>query len=183
MIRKWLCFFAIIFWSGIVATAERIDFSAKIAIVDVLTILENSVAVQSINKEIEKINQNIEREMIQKEEELKKDEEDLFKKRGTISEEDFQKANDNFNEKVSEAQKKKQSRQDSLEKAHAEAMQEVHEATIEIISNLADEYNFNATLPSSYVLFVKSYLDITPEVIKRLNETLKTVKVNYVSPK
>lgn len=171
----------VVLLTAFIANANRIDFTVKAAVVDVQAILENSEAVKNLRKEMDQISHNIQKEMSNKEAELKKHEQGLVSKKGVLSEEDFQKEIDKFNVMVSKAQKNMQSKKEGLEKTHADAMNQVHDATIEVIGKLADEQGFNMAIPSSQVLFVKGYLDVTTEVIKRLNESLKTVKINYQS--
>jgi Skp family chaperone for outer membrane proteins len=158
--------------------AEK-NFKANIAIVDVQSILEHSLAMQSIRKSIDSISQNIQNDISKKESQLKKIEEELIKKRSTLGEETFEKEVNEFNKKVSEAQKYIQDRKTHLEQAHAEAVSALHNATIGIISDIAKKNNLNIVLPSSQVLFAKNDLNITPEVIQQLNTTLKYIKVNY----
>ena len=165
------------------AAEANIDFTVKAAIVDVQAVLENAACVQKMRGEIGQISENIQQEMSKKEAELKKIEQELINKKGVLSEDAFKKEVDKLNEKVTAAQKNMQSRKEGLEKAHADAMQQIHEATIEIISQLAGEKNFNMAIPSSQVLFAREYLNITSEVITRLNEKQQTVKVNYMDKK
>jgi Skp family chaperone for outer membrane proteins len=165
------------------ALAGMIDYTTKAAVVDVQTILENSVAVQNLRKEMEKLSENIHEEMSKKETELKKAEQELVNKKSSLTEEAFQKEVDKFNVKVSKAQKHMQSKKEELETIHADAMNQVHEATIEIISKLADERGFNMAIPSSQILFVKGYLDITPEVLNKLNANMKNVQLKEKNKK
>jgi Skp family chaperone for outer membrane proteins len=161
------------------AYANENKYQSRIAVVDVVAILERAIAVQSINQSISKISEGLQKEMSAKEVELKKSEEDIIKKRSTLKEEDFEKEVISFNKRASDAQNLMQSKKAKLEQAHAEAIAKVHDATIDIIHNLSKEYGFNLAIPSSQILYVKEDLNITEEVIKKLNEKLKTVPVNY----
>lgn len=155
------------------------DFAVKIAVVDVEAIFEHSVAVKDLKEKINKINSSIQEEMSAKERDLKKAEEELIKQKGIISENDFQEKVTDFNKKVSKAQQLLQSRKASLDQAHSQAISAVHNASISIISELAKKYGFNIVLPSSQVLHVSNDLNITLEVITMLNNNLKTIELNY----
>ena len=161
------------------AIEPKRNFEVRIAVVDVQSILENSIAITGVRKSIDAISGDIQKYLAAKELEFKAIEEGLIKKRGVLNEEAFEKEVDNFNKKVSEAQKEMQSRKARLEQAHAGAISKVHEVTMEIINELARKYNFNMALPSSQVLFATTDLNITSEVITALNSRLKSVKVNY----
>ncbi|NDA90581.1 MAG: OmpH family outer membrane protein, partial [Alphaproteobacteria bacterium] len=63
--------------------------------------------------------------------------------------------------------------------AHSQAIEVVHQKTISIIGDLAKKYSLDIVLPTSQVLYVKSELNITPEVISKLNNDLKEVPINY----
>ncbi len=155
------------------------SFEVRVAIVDVQSILEHSAAIQSIRQSIEVISKNIQQEISKKETELKVVEEELVKKRSSLTQEAFDKEVAKFNKLVSEAQKNMQKKKSRLEQAHSEAVGRVHKATYSIISELSKKNKFNLVLPSSQVLFAKTELNITVEVIALLNERLQTIKVNY----
>ena len=168
----------LIFCFGNIANADS-NFDAKIAIVDIQYILENSLAIQSIKKEIEMISQEIQKDMSKKEAELKKIEESLIKKRDSLKEEDFNMEVNSFNTKVSEAQKDIQNKKTRLEQAHSKAVGKVYETTIEIITNLSKKKNFNLVIPTAQILFAKDNFNITSEIITELNNKLQLVRVNY----
>ncbi len=156
-------------------------FDAKIAVVDVESILEHSVAMKEIKKSISIISENIQNELSKKEKALKLIETDLVKQRSSLKEKEFNQKVNEFNHKVSITQKEMQDKKSNLEIAYSLAMQEVHKVTISIISELSKKNNFNIVLPSAQVLFVKNSLNITPEVITGLNKKLKNVKIKYDS--
>lgn len=161
------------------AQAAENKYQSRIAVVDVHAILERAIAVQDIRKFIDKISEGLQKEMSAKEVELKKSEEEIIKKRSTLSEEAFEKEVAAFNKKAAGAQHTMQNKKVKLEQAYAEAIAKVHDTTIEIIHHLSKEYDFNIALPSSQALYAKEDLIITEEVIKRLNEKLKTITVDY----
>jgi len=165
------------FFSHVASATD--NFDAKIAIVDIQYILENSLAIQSIRKDIERIGREIEKDMLKKEAELKKIEEALVKKRDSLKEEDFNIEVNLFNAKVSQAQQEIQSKKTRLEQAHSKAVSKVYETTIEIITDLSKKKNFNLVIPTAQILYAKDNFNITSEVIVKLNAKLTLVPVNY----
>jgi Skp family chaperone for outer membrane proteins len=159
--------------------AADAKYQSRVAIVDVQAILEKSLAVQDIRKATEDIGTGLQKEMSVKEQELKQLEESIIKKRGVIKDEEFDKEVAAFSKKVSDAQRMMQEKKVRLEQAHAEAIAKVHEATIGIIHSISQEYGFNIALPSSHVLYATDDLNITAEVIAKLNSKLKSVVLNY----
>ena len=164
----------------IFALAEAEDkFLAKIAVVDVESILEHSLAIKHVKKSINEISDNIEREVTEKAMNLKSIEDALIKERVALGEEKFNKKVLEFNKKVSKTQKEMQSKKSALEEAHSKAIAQVHKSTIDVITELSKQYGFNIVFPSSQVLFVESNMNITLEVITKLNERLSIVDIKY----
>ncbi|HJD55541.1 MAG TPA: OmpH family outer membrane protein [Rickettsia endosymbiont of Pyrocoelia pectoralis] len=155
------------------------NFKVRVAVVDVQSILEGSIAIKDLRNKIEKLNHKIQEDIGAKEAEFKPMEEKLINERASLSEDDFERKVNEFNAKVSHVRKEIQTKKTKLEQAHAEAMSKVHETTIIIISELAEKYNLNLVLPSAQVLYTKNNLNITSEVTFLLNERLKEVTINY----
>jgi len=161
------------------AAGDLSKFDARVAVVDVESILEHSQAIVHIKKSINIISEQIQAELSSKEIQLKDAEAELIKQRGVLSKEKFDSLVADFNKRVSATQQEMQRKKSALEQAHADAIAEVHKNTIDIISDLSKKHGFNIVFPSSQVLFVNNSLNITHEVISDLNESLKTVEVNY----
>lgn len=155
------------------------NFEAKIAIVDVESILERSEALSDIKKSINSISEKIQQKLSEEEIKLKKLETRLIEKRGKIKKEEFENLMMDFNKQVSQTQNKMQKQKSALERAHTVAVDEVQKNIVAVISDLSKKYRFNIALPSSQVIFVTNHLNITHEVISNLNERLKTVQVDY----
>lgn len=159
--------------------SDQRNFDSKIAVVDVESILEHSLAIKEIKKVISGIGAQIQNDMIYNEIELKKIEHELITQRGFMSDNDFNVKLSEFNKKVSLVQQEMQLKKAALEQAHSDAIAEVHKNMIEIINDLSKKYGFNIVFPASQVIFVKNDLNITLEVITNLNEKIQSVKVNY----
>ncbi|CAN0595641.1 unnamed protein product [Ectocarpus sp. 12 AP-2014] len=186
-IYKILCFIALFFPLIALATPNSAsvselspnEFDAKAAVVDVESILEHSKAIMHIKKSIHVISEQIQSELSAKEIKLKQAEAELIEKRGVLPKEEFDKLVADFNKRVSSTQQEMQNKKSALERAHGNAITQVHEKTISVISDLSKKYGFNIVFPSSQVLFVNNSLNITHEVISNLNERLQEVKVDY----
>lgn len=161
------------------AIEESSKFDARVAVVDVESILEHSRAILQIKKSINIISEQIQSELSSKEIQLKEAEAELIKQRGVLPKDKFDSLVAAFNKRVSATQQEMQNKKTALEQAHANAIAEVHKNTIDVISDLSKKYGFNIVFPSSQVLFVNNSLNITHEVISNLNENLKEVEVNY----
>lgn len=161
-----------------VANKEE-KFRARVAVVDIQSVFEHSIAAQGIRESINDISKKIDIEVSAKQRELKEIEAGLIKKRGTIDEEEFQAKVNEFSKTVSEAQQMVQAKKTALEQAHARAIIKVQEQITVVIEELAEKYDLNLVLPSVQVLYINSDLNITLEVISNLNKKLKSVDVKY----
>ena len=154
-------------------------FHSKIAVVDVESVLEHSLAIAQIKDFMNNISKQIHNDLTIKEKSLKQDEAELIAQRGVLATEQFEEAVSEFNKKISSIQQEKQKKKAELDQAHVAAITEVHENTVAVIKELSQKYGFNLVFPSSQILFVENNLNITLEVISKLNERLKTVKIQY----
>lgn len=152
------------------------NMEARIAVVDIVTVFERSIALQAVRDNIKNITQDIQQEMSKRELELKEMENNLVKQRETVSLEEFDKKAAEFNTLVSQNQLLMREKKNKLDQMHSDSMNKIHESVMHIIENLAKKYGFNLVLPSSQVLFAASQLDITYEVIQILNTKIRTLE-------
>ena len=64
----------------------------------------------------------------------------------------------------------------------AVALNDVREAIIQVVSQLAEEKGFNLVVPSSTVLVFSPRIDITQDVLQLLDQLLPDVKVADALP-
>lgn len=152
---------------------------AKIAVVDVQYLMENSKAYISTRKQIDEISNALHNKMTSKEASLKKEEEALINKRGVIDNAKLEKEIETFNNKISTIQMDIQQKKTELEQLHGEAVSKIQGYVTQIITTMASEKNFNVAIPSSQLLYATPSLDITEEVLLRLNEALPSVEITF----
>ena len=98
-----------------------------------------------------------------------------------LSNEAFAEKRRAFEQEVAEVQRLVQERRRELDSMAAAALNEVKEALIEIVTSIAEERGFNLVLPSSEVLFFSRSLDLTEEVLAKLDARLPQVQLSEVS--
>lgn len=74
-------------------------------------------------------------------------------------------------------QKLVQERRRTLDNVSVAALNEVKKALIEVVTSIADERGFNLVLPTSDVLFFARKIDLTDEVLAKLDARLPDVRV------
>lgn len=163
------------------AVIDSYNFNTKIAIVDIESVFEHSIAIKDIKNKINKLSDEIQQEMSKVEIELKEAEALLIRQRNNISEEEFDTKTIEFNTKVSQAQKLLQSRKIYLEKARTDGIAVVHKTIQNIITDLSAKHGFNLVLPTTQIIFATDNLNITLEVITNLNKTLTDIDISYDS--
>lgn len=155
---------------------KKIPTSA-IAIVDVQLVMQNSEAAKGIRSQMEKVSNNLKQTIHGKEEELKKLDQDLEQQRSILSADAYQQRQRDFQQKVADAQKDVQDRRQKLDTAFGKALQQVQDAVIQIVDQIAKEQSITLVLPKSNVIHSAEDMDITQEVLKRLNSRLPSVSV------
>ncbi|XVN43438.1 MAG: OmpH family outer membrane protein [Candidatus Rickettsia vulgarisii] len=158
---------------------DKNKFIARIAIVDTQSVLEASVAIQSIRKSIDSISKKIQQDFLKKEAELKEMERKLHEKQASLSQDDFNNELQSFHKKVNLLQKEIQDRKTRLDQSHSKAVGKVQDVIMDIISNLAKKHDVDVVMPNTQILFSRNTLNITDELIKTLNNNLKRIEVAY----
>lgn len=160
-------FMLVTFCSSLVFAAEF-----KVGIVDMQKAIQTSSAGKKAKKEVEADFEKKKKELKKKEDDLKKRVEEFEKKQAVLSDKvrqeqqaDLQKDMMQFREEVGKSQMTIQQRERELTKPILEKLQK-------IISEIAKEKDFSVVLEKAEqsVMFAKSELDITDEVIKRADK-------------
>ncbi len=148
-----------------------------VAIVDIQLVMQNSEAAKGIRTQIEKVRTSYQQTVHGKEEELRKLDQDLEQQRSILAPDAYQQRQRDFQQKVADAQKDVQDRRQKLETAFGKAMQQVQDAVVQIVDQIAKEQAITLVLPKASVIHSADDMDITQEVLKRLNSRLPTVSV------
>lgn len=149
-----------------------------IVVADVIQILRDAAAVQSIRAQLEKQRAAYQAELQKQENELRNADQDLAKQRAILSPEAFAQRRRELEKRVSDAQQIVQDRRRALDTAFNTAMQKVNEAMVGVVSDIVQERNYQMVLTKTQVVIVQTQLDITSEVMRRLNRKLPTVAVS-----
>ena len=169
------------FLSAFIFSASQVaDASAegtKFATINIQDIMTKSTAVQSINKQMEEKRNALQSQVSKKEEQLRNSEQELAKQRNVLSAEALEKKKNEFRDDVTTAQKDMQQKRASLEKGVAKAMTEVQKTVQKIVEDISKEKGFDAAIATNQLIFAKPEMDITPQVVEKLNKSLPDVKV------
>jgi len=157
------------------AGAFAADAVQPVAIIDLAKVVETSSAGKDLQGKFKSKKEALQKEAIAYEKELREKEQTLIKDKKSLDEKAF-----NEKKKTFETALKKQ-RQDiltknvNLEKSKNEALKTIQTKVAQISADIADEKKIQVVLDRSAVVIAQQSLDITADVIKKLDDTLKSV--------
>jgi Skp family chaperone for outer membrane proteins len=150
---------------------------AVIAVLDYARLLQASDAAKDIRRQVKFYGDSF-RDVVQAEEDrLRKMEAELKRQRSVVSAAAYKERRQNFKSQVIRAQRQGQNFKRDLEKALKLAMTQLQQAVIPVVKKLTEEKGYTIVVDNSQVLFASRALDITEEVMDRLNRKIRTVAV------
>jgi outer membrane protein len=162
------------------AAAQKLPTTVA-AVIDYQRILRDAAAARSIREQIEARRKVYQEEISKEEQRLHEADKEFARQRSVLSPEAFAEKRREFEEDVAEVQRMVQERRRELDRMSAAALNEVKEALIEIVTSIAEERGFNLVLPSSEVLFFSRALDLTEEVLAKLDARLPQVRLSALA--
>lgn len=153
-----------------------------VAVVNIQQIMEASTAAKMVREQLESKQKSFQAEITKKEEQLQKEEQDLGKQQSVLSKSAFDEKVTAFRAKVNEAQKEGPAKKALLDNAFERALAQIQKATTEIIADMSKEKGFIIAVPTSQLLYADPKLDISDEVLKRLNQKLPKLDVKFDAP-
>jgi Skp family chaperone for outer membrane proteins len=169
-------------WAPHAVEAQKLPATVA-AVIDYQRILRDAAAAKSIRAQIEARRQAYQEEISKEEQRLHEADKAFAKQRSVLSNEAFAEKRRDFEQEVAEVQRLVQERRRELDNMAAAALNEVKVALIDIVTSIAEERGFNLVLPSSEVLFFSRSLDLTEEVLAKLDDRLPQVQLSEVSAK
>lgn len=163
--------------------AKPAAVTPSIAVVNIQEIMKDSTAAKSVREQLEAKQKDFQAEITKKEEDLKKEDQELGKQKSVLSKEAFEKKATEFRKKAAEMQKEVQSKKALLDSGFENALNDIQKSVSDVISELAKEKGFNVAIPSSQILYSDPKMDISKEVLDRLNKKLPKVTVKFEAKK
>jgi outer membrane protein len=167
-------------WQHHDAAAQKLPTTVA-AVIDYQRILRDAAAARSIREQIEARRKVYQEEISKEEQRLHEADKEFARQRSVLSPEAFAEKRREFEQDVAEVQRMVQERRRELDRMSAAALNEVKEALIEIVTSIAEERGFNLVLPSSEVLFFSRALDLTEEVLAKLDARLPEVRLSALA--
>lgn len=170
------------FLAGASAIAAAQDKPPSIGIVDVQKVLRDSQASKSLRPQIEKLRKEYQVSVRKREAELRKASQELQRQRAILSPQAFAKRRNAYEEQARKAQIDFQQRKRQLDNAYGGAMRVIQKSMVVAAAKVAEERKFDIVLPKSLVLLADQKLDITGEVLRRIDKSLPSVTLTPTKP-
>lgn len=160
-----------------------VELPFPVAVLDMQSIFRDAKAVKRIREQVTKYGASFEKEIQKERDAVRTENQELARQRTILSPEAFAEKRRKFEQRVVEVQRLVQKRQRELDTSRNEAMSKVNSSYVEIVSKIAQERNLALILKKAQTAFSVKTLDITQEVLSRLDKKLPTVKVKKAGKK
>ncbi len=154
-------------------------FAGSIAVLDVEKIVKESTAMRDIQGKVTKKQDEYQKDVTKKQKELEAEQKKLEGKKDLLAKEAFEKEMKKFEGKVDDLKTFVDKKQNSLKKASMDSMSKVNDKIKDIIAEISKEKDIDLIVPTSQTLFYKDEMDISAEVLKRLNKKITKVDVKF----
>lgn len=149
----------------------------RMAVVDFGAIRRNAAAAQAIRTQMERYVVSYQSDIEKEELELRDAQQQLDQKRAELQADAYSAELRKWEEAVSEAQRRFLKRRQEMERARADAWQRVNQQVDQIIKTMAIERNLDIIIRRDQAVHVSPRLEITEEVLRRLDRDMPSAQV------
>ena len=151
----------------------------SIGVVNIQKIMRDSTAAKSVRDQLQGKQRAFQTDLDAKEKALQAEDQALVKERDKISKEALEQKVNAFRQKAMTARNEIQNKRVQLDKGFQGALAQIQSATLGIVAEVAKEKGLSLMLSSSQVLYATTGMDVTDEVLARLNKKLPSVAVKF----
>ena len=157
--------------------AEKSMEVKRIALVDLDGILRAADANNRIRELLDGQRAKFQEEFRAIEVNLQQSERDLLAKRELMSKDEYEKLVTAFQARVSSVQKEIQYKRQSIDNAYQKALSDIRKLAIGVITKIASEREIDLILNRDSSVIFLPHLNISDEVLSRLNERTKNARI------
>lgn len=151
--------------------------TAIVAVMDSQQILRDAKAGQSVAQQIKAYADTFQGVVKREEEALRQRQQELRKQAAILAPEVLEQKRQELQTSFNDAQRMIQDRRVGIDKTRQEALEIIKQQILEIIEELQQERKFNLVLDRSAYSWRSPELDITQDIVTRLDKRLPSVKV------
>ena len=152
-----------------------------VAIVDVQRILQSSKAAKSVQDQLEAQRSKFQTEIADEEKELRDAEQKLAKLRENAKSDEFAEQEQKLQQRFLTVERHVQAKRKALDQAFTDSMNTVRKGVVDIVSEIAKEKGVNLVVVKQQVIWNVQNIDITDEVLVRLDKKLPQIQVKIIS--
>ena len=141
-------------------------------------ILNESIAGKKAQKDLKDKLENGLNNISKKEKNLQSEEKKIIAQKKLISDEEYKKKVTELRKKVIDLQRDKKNLLDTVAKQRSKARSELLKNLNPVIKKYMEEKKIRYVMDKKSLILADESLDITKDIIKRLNDKIKTVKLN-----
>lgn len=149
----------------------------RIGLADLNGVLRAADANVKVRELLDMQRQKFQSEFSKVEAELQQTERDLMSKRELLSAEEYDKQIKVFQARVTRLQQDIQKQRQSIDNAYQKAQSDIRGEAISVITEIASELQLDLVLQRDSSLIFLPHLNISDEVLKRLNERTKNARI------
>ncbi len=157
--------------------AKQSSKNSLILVVDIEKVVNESLVGKDVQAKIQKEYSKIQKKIDEKKAELTKEAQDLQLKKSKLSASEYEEKTLNLQNKIMILDTKFQEDIESLQKKQQDIVQKIIDPAKEICSEIAKDMGVGLVVSSGAVLYSSTTNDITIDVIKKLDEKIKTIEI------
>lgn len=159
------------------------DIISAIAVIDVQRVLQESAAAKSVQKQIEDQRVKFQAEIAKEEAELRQTEQELSKARGTVNPDVYAEREQKLRQRFLVVERHVQARRKALDQGFTDSLNVVRKKILDIVNDLATSRGLSLIVVKQQALWNDKKMEITDEVLERVNKELKDVPVTIAPEK
>ncbi len=157
--------------------AEKSMEVKRIALVDLDGVLRAADANNRVRELLDGQRAKFQEEFRAIEVDLNQSERDLLAKRDLMAKDEYDKLVTAFQARVSSVQKEIQYKRQSIDNAYQKALSDIRKLAIDVITKIASERKIDLILNRDSSVIFLPHLNISDEVLSRLNERTKNARI------
>ena len=152
-------------------------FAAAALVVDVQRILDESEAAKGVQKQLNAERVRFQSETEKEENQLRQAEQDLGKQHAHLGNDAYSEREQQLRQHFVDVERHVEKRRRLLDQSFTDAMNQVRDRLLQIVQAVAKEKGANLALVKQQILWSGKTLDVTDEILSRLNKELPQVTV------
>tara|TARA_B100001013_G_C24601269_1_gene438999 strand:+ start:933 stop:1472 length:540 start_codon:yes stop_codon:yes gene_type:complete len=160
-----------------ISFSTTLNAQPTIAVIDVVTLLKESKAAKSMKDQLNEVAKKYTEQEKKKADDIRKKEEELLRQKKTLTPEAFSDRKNAFEKIVIEFNKDRDAKRKALSKAEINSIQKIEEVVEQVVQEIQKNDNITIVVRKSAVILSDPSIDITSQVVEKLNKQISTIDV------